>query len=207
MKKLIKFGLLGIVILIIAVVVGLGLTLDSAVKKGVETVGPMVIKVPVTLDSVKLSLLSGGGSVNGLVVGNPEGFKAPSAIQVGHSSVAVSVGSVFSDKIVVKSVVVKAPEITFETDLKRNNLNQILKNMEQAVGGTDTHAPPADAKKANRKLQVNEFILTGGKINVTVTSLAGASIIVPLPEISFKDLGTGPHHGRRANPQGAQRRH
>lgn len=189
MKKLLKIAILGILALVVIAVIGLGLTLDKTVKKGVETVGPMVIKVPVTLESVKLSMLSGGGSIDGLVIGNPEGFKSPSAIKVGHSSVAVSIGSVFSDKVVVKSVVVKSPEITFETDLKRNNLNQLLKNMEEATGGPDTNAA---SKQASRKLQVDEFVLTGGKINVSVSTLGGASMSVPLPDITFKDLGTGP---------------
>lgn len=192
MKKLLKIAVIGIVVLVVLAVVVLTLTLDTAVKKGVETVGPMVIKVPVKLESAKISVLSGGGSINGLEVGNPEGFKSPTAIKVGHSSLSVSPGSVLSDKIVVKSVVVKAPEITFETDLKRNNLNQILKNMEDTMGGADTNAPPEQAEKASRKLQVNEFLLTGGKINVSVTALGGKSITVPLPDISFKDLGTGP---------------
>jgi hypothetical protein len=192
MKKLLKIGIIGFVALVVIIVVVLGLTLDSAVKKGVETVGPMVIKVPVKMDSAKISIVSGGGSINGFVIGNPEGFKSPSAISVGHSSVSVSLGSVLSDKIVVKSVVVNAPEITFETDLKRNNLNQILKNMDETMGGRDTNAAPKDAAKASRKLQVDEFILTGGKINVSVTALGGKSMTVPLPDISFKDLGTGP---------------
>jgi hypothetical protein len=192
MKKLLKIGIVGIVVLIIVIVVVLGLTLDKAVKHGVETVGPMVIKVPVALESVRLSMLSGGGSINGLVIGNPEGFKSPSAISVGHSSVSISIGSVLSDKIVVKSVVVKAPEITFETDLKRNNLSQILKNLEAPTGEPNTNAAPQEAGGASRKLQVDEFILTGGKINVSVTALGGKSMTVPLPDISFKDLGAGP---------------
>jgi hypothetical protein len=36
------------------------------------------------------------------------------------------------------------------------------------------------------------MVLTGGKINVSVTALGGKSMTVPLPEISFQNLGTGP---------------
>lgn len=93
MKKLLVGGLLALVILAVVAVLAVGIFLDSAVKKGVETVGPQLTKVSVKLDSVGLSLLSGSGKVNGLVVGNPEGYKTPNAINIGHASLAISPGS------------------------------------------------------------------------------------------------------------------
>src|SRR6187549_3776815 len=114
MKKLIIRILIGLVILLILAVVAVGLFLDGAVKKGVETVGPMLTKVDVKLDSVSLSILFGSGKIKGLVVGNPEGFKTPNAIKMGTARVSIAPGSVFSDKIVVKSIRVEAPEITYE---------------------------------------------------------------------------------------------
>src|ERR1035438_9063099 len=60
---------------------------------------------------------------------------------------------------------------------KKNNLNKILSNMQEATGGGE-NAPtkpkepsqPQEAKPA-RKLQVDEFIITGGKIHISVTGL------------------------------------
>src|SRR5213593_604000 len=101
MKKIVIRILLALVILLVLAVVAVGLLLDGAVKRGVETGGPLRTKVAVKLDSVSLSILSGSGKMKGLVVGNPEGFKTPNAIQVGTASVSVSPSSVFSDKIVV----------------------------------------------------------------------------------------------------------
>jgi hypothetical protein len=70
--------------------------------------------------------------------------------------------------------------------------------MQEATGGGQK-APaqpkepgqPKEAKPA-KKLQVDEFIITGGKIHVSVTALAGGTASVPLPEIHLTDLGTGP---------------
>ena len=70
------------------------------------------MKVQVKLDSVNLSLLSGSGKVQGLIVGNPEGFKTPQAISVGAASLALQPASLLADKIVVESINVQAPEIT-----------------------------------------------------------------------------------------------
>ena len=192
MKKLLVRILIALLVLLILGVLAVGFFLDSAVKKGVETVGPMLTKVEVKLDSVSLSLLSGSGKIKGLFVGNPEGFKSPSAIQVGHASLALQPGSLLSDKIVVKSVVVQAPEITFETDLKANNLSKILANVQAASGGADTSAKTPTQAKANRKLQVDDFLISGGKIHVSVTTLGAQSATVALPEVHLTDLGKGP---------------
>ena len=196
MKKLIIRAVIALLVLIILVVLGIGFFLDSAVKRGVETVGPMVGKVPVKLDSVNLSLLSGAGKVKGLVIGNPEGFKAPSAIQVGNATLALQPGSVFSDKVIIKTINVHEPEITFETDLKGNNLSKIVANLQGASGETARtkpgETPASKTAKTGKKLQVDDFLISGGKIHVSVTALGGQSATVPLPEIHLTDLGKGP---------------
>jgi hypothetical protein len=192
MKKIIVRLLIALVVVVILAVVGVGLFLDKAIKTGVETIGPKVTKVDVKLQSVSLSLLSGGGTIKGLVVGNPAGFKTPWAINVGEASLALAPKSLLSDKVIVKSIKVQGPEITYETNLKNSNLSTIVANMQGAPGGGQKEpAQPTEAKPA-KKLQVDEFLITGGKIHVAVTALAGGTATVPLPDIHFKDLGTGP---------------
>src|SRR5262249_54056693 len=147
-------------VLLVLAVLAVGLFLDAAIKRGVETVGPMVAKVPIKLDGVNLSLLSGAGKVKGLVVGNPGGCKTPSAILTGVASLALQPGALFSDKVVIRSVNVQAPEITFETDLRANNLSKILANVQATTGGDTTTKPnepaPKTESKASRKLQVDD---------------------------------------------------
>jgi len=191
MKKIVLRLLIAFVVVVVLIVVCMGLFLDSVVKRGIETVGPMLAKVEIKLDAVSLSLLSGSGKVKGLVVGNPEGYKTPSAIQVSQASLALQPGSVFSDKVIIKSVSVEAPEVTFETDLKGNNLSKLLANVEAATGGGGGTAT-APKTKAGKKLQVDDFLIRDGRLHVSVTTLGGKSATVPLPEIHLTDLGKGP---------------
>lgn len=191
MKKLVIRILIGLVVLLVLGVLAVGFFMDSIVKRGIETVGPMLTKVDVKLDAVSLSLLSGSGKIKGLVVGNPQGFKTPSAIQVGNASLALQPGSIFGDKVIIKSIQVQAPEITFETDLRANNLSKILDNLEAATGGGGATTNSAQSK-ANRKLEVDDFLISGGKIHVSLTTLGGQSATVPLPEVHLTDLGKGP---------------
>jgi len=186
MKKIVIRAAIGLVVLLVAAFVAAGLYIDTLVKKGVEKVGPMLTKTTVNVDAVSLSLLSGGGSIKGLVVGNPEGFKSPQAIKVGNAKMSLSPGSLLSDKIVIRTIEVEGPEITFETDFKSNNLNKILANLEEATGG------PSSSDDQSKKLQVDNFVISGAKMSVSLTQLGGKSVTVPLPDIHLKDLGQGP---------------
>jgi len=194
MKKLI---IRGIVLLLVLLVLAVGISiyfLGSIVKKGVETVGPQITRTEIKLDSATLSLLSGSGKLKGLLVGNPEGFKTDSAIKVGSVSVSVVAGSVFSDKIHVTQVNVQAPEITFEGGLKGNNLSKLLDNVQAAGGGAGKTNAPSKDKSSSKKLQVDDFLISGGRINLSVNAgpLGGKSATVPLPEIHLTNLGNGP---------------
>ena len=194
MKKLIFRVVLALFVLLV-VAVGFSIYfLGSIVKKGVETVGPQITRTEIKLDAATLSLLSGSGKLKSLWVGNPEGFKTASAIKVGSVSVEVAPGSVFSNKVHVKEVNVQAPEITFEGGLKGNNLSKLLDNVQAATGGSEKNSGAAQSKAASKKLQVDDFVISGGKINLSIDAgpLGGKSATVPLPEIHLTNLGIGP---------------
>jgi len=193
MKKWIVRILLVAVILAIVSIVALGLSLDRAIKKGVETFGPQVTKVDVKLASVSLSLLSGSGSIKGLVIGNPEGYKSPYAISVGSSSVAITPSSVFSDKVIVKSIRIEAPEICFELGPGGSNLQRIQANLSSGTSSPKaTTEQPVGEKRPGKKLQVDEVVITGGKVTLAASLLGGKLSEAPLPEIRLADLGSGP---------------
>jgi uncharacterized protein involved in outer membrane biogenesis len=188
MKKIIVRILVVAVVLILALFIVAGMFLDSIIKKGVETAGPAITKTDVRLDGVSLSVFSGKGTIKGLFVGNPAGYKTASAIQVGEATVRVKPGSLMSNKIVVESVSVVAPDITIEGGLKDNNLTKILENV-QSFSGATTNTTQTGAQKPTKKIQVNDLLITGGRVNVSLGLLAGKSVTVPLPEIHLTDLG------------------
>jgi hypothetical protein len=192
MKKLLIRLSIALLVLMILGVITLCLCIDGAVKRGIETVGPRLTQTEVKLDSVSLSLLSGRGRLKGLLVGNPTGYKTPSAIQVGNAELTLQPGSIFSSKAIIKSVSVQAPEVTFETDLKGNNLSKILANLQAATGGGGAPSEKTESK-AGKKLQVDDFLITGGQVHVSVSVLGhGRSATVALPEIHLSGLGQGP---------------
>lgn len=195
MKKIVLIVAAIAAVCLIALVVILTLSLGSIIKKGVETVGPQITKTEMKLDGANISLFSGSGTLKGFLIGNPEGYKTPSAIKVGEVSLGVKPGSVLSDKIHVTYVRVQGPEITFEGTLgTQNNLGKIMENVETATGGSNQNKPAdksADSG-ASRKFQVDDFLISGAKVNVSMTLLAGKSVTVSIPDIHFTNLGNGP---------------
>jgi uncharacterized protein involved in outer membrane biogenesis len=193
LKKILWGSVIVLLILVIAGIIAVGVFLDSIVKKGVETAGPQIAKVSVELDEVHLSLLTGSAKIKGLVVGNPEGYKTPQAISVGLVAVGVNPLSVLSDKIVVRSMRVEAPEITFEGNpFGKNNLGQIMDNINAIAksGGPDaTNAPTQAGKKPAKKIEVDDFLMTGARVHVNLTGMSGKKMTLPLPDIHLTDLG------------------
>jgi hypothetical protein len=149
--------------------------LGSVVKRGVESVGSHVAKTDVKLDGATLLLVTGAGTLSGLVVSNPQGFKAESAMTVGSISIAVAPATVFADKVWVREVSVLAPEITFEKGLGASNLARLLDNVQTATGGS----------RPSRKLQVDDLLISDGQITF-------GTAMVPLPQIHLTNLGNGP---------------
>ncbi len=189
-KNLIKLVII-VAILLVAAIVILFLSLNSVVKKGVETVGPQVTKVAITLDSVSISVLSGKGTIKGMVIGNPEGYKTESAIRMGEATLQLAPKSLLSDKIVVNKISVVAPEITFEGSLEGSNLTKLLANVEEFTASLPSQGS-GKGSGAGRKLQVDDFSITGAKVSLSMNLLGGKKMSVPLPTIHLENLGTGP---------------
>jgi uncharacterized protein involved in outer membrane biogenesis len=178
MRKLFLSVVIILVVLIVVAVIVVGFFLGTIVKTGMETVGPKITQVSIKVDAVNLSLLTGSARVKGLVVGNREGYKTPQAISVDSAAVGVNPFSVLSDKIVVRSVRVEAAEITFEGGLGGNNLSKIMDNVNAIA-------------KTGRKIEVDDFLITGAMVHVNLTGMSGKEMTLPLPDIHLTNLGKG----------------
>jgi hypothetical protein len=187
--------LLVLILLIVAICV-VALNLDGIVKRGVETYGPQITKVSVQLDGVHIGLATGTASIKGLVVGNPEGYKSPEAIRVGTIAVGVNPFSILSDKIVVRSIKVESPEITFEGGLSGNNLSKIKDNVNGTPPSGLVITNTVEPASSGKKIEVDDLLITGAKVQGTLALFGGREISIPdlpLPDIHLTDLGTGPN--------------
>jgi len=192
MRSPLRIALLVVLVGMVVGVIMLATSLGGIVKKGVETFGPQITKVSVNLESVHIVLFTGSAKVSGLVVGNPQGYKAPQAISVGVAEVGVNPFSILSDKIVVRTVHIISPEITFEGGLSGNNLGKIMENVNafgKAGARPATNAAAPTASQPGKKIEVDDFLITGAMVHVRLTDLGGKEMTLPLPDIHLTDLG------------------
>ena len=122
MKKILLSVLALLFVLVISAVGYLYFSLNTLVKKAVETVGPRITKTDVRLSSANISPFSGSGSLNGFVIGNPEGFGKGPALRFGSIQVKVDKATLLKEVIAVESVIIRNPDILLEGTLRGNNL-------------------------------------------------------------------------------------
>ncbi|MGB7767741.1 MAG: AsmA family protein [Verrucomicrobiia bacterium] len=192
-KKILWGVVITLVVLVMVGVIVASAFLGNIVKKGVETVGPQITQVSIKLDDVHLSLWAGSATIKGLVVGNPEGYQTPQAISAGMIAVGVNPLSVLSDKIVLRSLDIESPEITFEGGLSGNNLSKILDNVNasaHAAAQTSTVSTNATVQaKPSKKFELDDLLITGAQVHVSLTELGGKEMTLSLPPIHLTNLG------------------
>ncbi|MCZ6672919.1 MAG: hypothetical protein O7C75_08265, partial [Verrucomicrobia bacterium] len=183
MKKVIGILVALVVLGAIAVFV-FSLFAGKIIRKGVVTLGPEVAQVEIELDKAHVSFLSGAGGLEGLKVGNPEGFSGEYAFYAEHLSMKLQPMSILSDKIIIEEILIIGPDIQFEQKLGANNLNQILANVQEFMGPAGEEAEAAKGKK----LEIRRFVLQDAKVGV---GLGTKPISITIPTIELTDLGTG----------------
>src|SRR5205814_1980323 len=102
------------ILLVILLVVGLLFFVDSAAKAGIQRGGTYAMGVDTSVSSVSIGLLSGKLSMSGLKVANPTGFKSDRFMSLGQGDVAVSLGSLTKDTIIVPTLALDTIDVGLE---------------------------------------------------------------------------------------------
>ncbi len=187
-KLLIILGCLVALVVVGAIVASF--FLGSIVTKGVNTFAPKITGTAVTLDSASISPLTGSGTLKGLFVGNPEGWKSDKAFSFEKIHVSVVPGSLIGDHIIVKEVIIDSPQFVYETKIISSNIKDLLAQIEKNIGGGTSEKPagqPTTKEGKPLKFEVKSFRLENAKVTLGVGPTA---ITVPMPPIVLTDLGT-----------------
>jgi hypothetical protein len=182
MKKFFLF----LVVLVLIVYVGGQFFLGSMVKAGVNEFGPKITQTKVELASASISPVSGSGTLGGLFVGNPPGWSSDKAFYLGQVHVNLAPMSLFKDHIVINEIVIDQPEFVYETKVVASNIGDLMKNIENAMGGKSGPEPTGKGGKP-RKFEVKKFTLRNGRVTV---GAAGTAMTMSMPAIELSDIGT-----------------
>lgn len=179
-----------VVVAAIAAVVLLS-NIGALTKAVVEKYGREALQAKVTLADVDVSLKSGQGRLTGFVVGNPKGFVTASALRFGEVKVTLDTARTTKDVIVLKEVLIAAPEATYEFASGGSNFDVLQRN---AQNYARTMSPRGEAKTDAKKgegpkLIIDNLYIRDGKVGVSHAALKGEQLDAPLPTIHLKDIG------------------
>ncbi len=200
MFKKLLVGLLVLVILVGGALYYTWSNLDHIIKMAIEKYGTAATQTTVSLDSVKLSLTSGEGALNGLSVDNPKNFStAVKAFNLGTIAVKVDVNSLRgTGPIIIRQIDIQNPQVNYEiTSGGDSNLSALQKNAEHyanSMGGNTTKAKAAGAKPpaqgGERKVIISDLVVHNGQLGITASLMNQTkSFQAPLPDIHLTNIG------------------
>jgi hypothetical protein len=190
MKKWVYVGIGAIVVVIAIIIFGLS-NLGPIIKRAVNSYGPEITKTELHVADVGVSIFSAEAKIKNFFLGNPAGFKTPSAMKVGSVLVNVDEKSLTKNTIVIDRIEVISPEITYEKKENTDNFNTILKNIAKTSSSEKGAKKESEKKGPEKKLIIRDFIVKEGKVNLelSVYGLGNENISTPLPNIHLKDIG------------------
>lgn len=178
---MIKKFLLLVLVLIVAGGAFAYYKLDTIVKTGVETQGPEVLKVPVTVKSISLSPFSGTIGVNGLAIGQPEGFGEGQIASLEGFDMKVRTDTLFSDHIIIDEIKVEAPKL----DIRAKGRETNFQAMQKAIGMQSSN------EASNMTLTIKKMTIEGPEIAVlTEGGMMNVDERIKLADFTITDLGT-----------------
>ena len=157
--------------------------LEDRVAAQIAAAGHDAFGVPVQVASVDLSLVSGRGAVETILVENPSDFDTDRALEIGHTAVYLDVGSLRDDVIIIREIVIDGAQLFAEQrGLRRNNLLDLLGHLRDFSSSSEAEATwPAT-------LHVERFAFTGASL--VVRGPLGLEKTVAVPDVVLTNIGT-----------------
>jgi len=184
-KKILKFVVLPIIIVLVIACIVLYLTGGAILKTAVEKGAAKALGVGVTVDDIDLSILKGAVGIDGLTVQNPPGYAHENLLVLSQGRVTTSIGSLLSDTVRIKELKLDGLNLVIEQKALSNNLHQVI----SSIPAQDKQTEP---EKGAKKLRIDNLELTNIKVNVKLLPVPGKADTIPLnlEPIRMSNLGT-----------------
>ena len=191
MKKIV-IALGAVIIVIVGVGIYLFMFAGDIIKTAVESIGSDATQAEVTLNKVDLDLFQGTGAMKGLIVGNPKGFKTPSAFELGEISLQIDKETVGQNPVVIKSIAITGPVVTYEKGDGMSNVDAIKANVDayaKKFASSGGEAKKEETGGEEQKLVIERLTITGGKVKLNAGVLGDKTLDATLPDITLTDIG------------------
>lgn len=174
-------------VLIAAVVFFLLFNLNSLVAKAIEKAGGDATQTSVAVAGVDISLRDGRGTIAGLRVASPDGYRERTAFALDDVTVDIDVQSVRHEPIVLEEIRVRAPVVRAElTKTGGSNVDDLRQRVQAHASRM---AGPGGRKGAAKRIRIQSFVFEKGRIEVDASALGLGKRTLDLPEIRLTNVG------------------
>lgn len=188
--KIVKYGILAIVLLLIIAGVIVYFSIDHIVKTTVESQATSSLNLPTTLGSARLALFGGTLKLNELQVGNPPGFTAPDMLSLGAADLTVNYGQLRSQPVHVSDITLKQPKLVIEQVNGKLNFQTAVDNMPKSP--QEQPKPQGGESSQPVKLVIDTLNVDGATVVVRPgKEIPGMppEISVTIPDLHMKNIG------------------
>jgi hypothetical protein len=173
--------------------------LDNDVRNLIIEYGTQITGTPVNLDSVKLDLKNGIGSLTQFTLKNPKGFSTDYALKFNKAELDLEVDTVLSDVIVIEKFSIDGASINYEDVNGQTNFDQIKANVDQYLkakqAGEKTSAAGHSGKenrpevKKEKRFIIKRFEILNTEAKASMKLLGKRTLEVKLANIYLNNLG------------------
>ena len=163
--------------------------LGTIIRQTVVAAAPSFLGTEVAISNIHTRIFSGAVSIDGMVVGPPEGFDA-NVFELSKFKLDLDVASLLrsSEPIHIREILIENPKVAYEVKgLGHTNLQAILDKLESAEKEEMKKEEEKPEEEKGRKVVIDRFTFKDGKVKVAVWDGKGAN--VPLPDIVLTDIG------------------
>lgn len=154
----------------------LSFSLDRIVKSKIESTTAELLETSVSVGEVSVSILDGSGTINNIVIQNPQSFSDNPAVKLQQVSLKLDLSTLLSDVIVVEEILIRKPELYFEQKMRGNNLQTLIDNM-------------SAGSSSGIRVVVDYLLVENGRVTLTTDIGGRKSAKAEFSQFEIEDIG------------------
>ena len=168
--------------------------LNALIKEQIEIQGKKFTEQTVTVEKVEMQILQGAGTINGIVVNNPQGYSTTPLFSLNEITLDINLESLPKVKeggpIVLDAIVINSPEALVEFGKNGgSNIQDVLDAVNRNIPKSSETAETNTVNTTDPRITVKKLVLAGVTLRVDLTELGNTKHKKILPDINLADIG------------------
>lgn len=169
--------------------------LNALIKEQIEIQGKKFTEQTVAVEKVEMKILQGAGTINGIVVNNPQGYSTTPLFSLNEITLDINLESLPKVKeggpVVLDAIVINSPEALVEFGKNgSSNIQDVLDAVNRNIPkSSPDKAETSTTNTADPRITVKKLVLAGVTLRVDLTELGNTKHKKILPDINLADIG------------------